>query len=141
MMLQQTKDFVPQMSPEMIDKVRQVEHLAKRYPQLKIPVQHYLHGGMYVRTVTLPAGVMITGAHITIETNLVVHGHAMVHTGTQWIECQGYKVIPAEANRKQIFVAITDVNLTMFFPTSAENVKDAEEQFTSEAHLLQNRGE
>ena len=129
------------MSSEMIGKVRQVEHLAKRYPQLKIPVQHYLHGGMYVRTVTLPAGVMITGAHIIVETNLVVNGHAMVHDGNQWIECLGYKVIPAAAHRKQIFVAITDVNLTMFFPTDAKTVKDAEEQFTSEAHLLQNRGE
>lgn len=132
---------IPPMTGDMIDKVRQVEHLAKRYPQLKIPVQHYLHGGIYVRTVTLPAGIMITGAHIVVETNLVVSGHAMVHTGEQWVECQGYKVMPAAANRKQIFVAISDVNLTMFFPTSAENVRDAEEQFTNEAHLLQNRGE
>lgn len=140
MQIVEANNFVPQMSPEMIDKVRQVEHLAKRYPQLKIPVQHYLHGGMYVRTVTLPAGVMITGVHIVIETNLVVNGHAMIYTGDQWVECCGYKVIPAAENRKQIFVAITDVNLTMFFPTDAKTVKDAEEQFTNEADLLQNRG-
>ncbi len=136
----ETNNFVPQMSPEMMEKVRQVENIAKRYPQLKIPVKHYIHAGVYVRTVAIPAGVMITGAHIIVDTNLVIEGHALVHTGEQWVECIGYRVIPAAANRKQIFVAITDINLTMFFATDAENVKDAEERFTSEFSLLQNRG-
>lgn len=128
------------MTSEMRDKVSRVEFLAKKHPQVKIPVQHYLHGGMYVRTVKLPAGVMITGAHIVVETNLVVNGHAIIHTGEKWIENVGYNVVAAAAHRKQIFIAISDVDLTMFFPTTAKSVKEAEEQFTSEAYLLQNWG-
>lgn len=131
-------DYIPPMTHEMIEKVRKVEHLSRQRKQVKIPVQHYLHGGVYVRTVKLPAGVMITGAHIIIETNLVVSGHAMVHDGDEWLEIQDYKVLAAAAHRKQIFIAISDVDLTMFFPTTAKNVREAEEQFTSEANLLQN---
>lgn len=130
------------MTESIVAKVREVEAFSKQHgEQIKIPVEHFIHGGMYVRTVMIPAGIMITGAFIILETSLVVSGHAMVYTSQQWVEYNGYAVIPAAANRKQIFVAVKDTNLTMFFPTSAKTVKDAEEQFTNEAHLLQNRDE
>lgn len=138
MYLQEIND-IPPMSPEMMDKVRAVEALAKQMPQVKIPIQHYLHGGVYVRTARIPAGVMITGAHITIETNLLISGTAMIHTGEKWIENVGYNVMACAANRKQIFVAISDTILTMFFPTDAKTVKEAEERFTNEFSLLQTR--
>lgn len=139
MMLQDTVS-IPPMSADMIAKVRQVEHLSKKRQQVKIPVLHYLHGGVYVRTVKIPAGVMITGAHIIVETNLIVNGHAMIHNGDEWQEFLGYNTLPAAANRKQIFVAISDIDLTMFFPTDAKTVKEAEERFTDEYSSLQNRG-
>lgn len=131
---------IPPMTKEQVDKVSILEEISKKYPQFKIPVEHFLHGGMYVRTVKIPQGVVITGALMRIETTLVVNGHAMIHTGEQWIDIEGYNVLPAAAGRKQIFVALSDVNLTMFFPSKAKTVKDAEEQFTTEADLLQNRG-
>lgn len=131
---------IPPMTKEQVDKVSILEEISKKYPQFKIPVEHFLHGGMYVRTVKIPQGVVITGALMRIETTLVVNGHAMIHTGEQWIDIEGYNVLPAAAGRKQIFVALSDVNLTMFFPSKTKTVKDAEEQFTTEADLLQNRG-
>jgi len=127
------------MSQDMIEKVKRGEDKLRAYPQTNIPVKHFLHGGVYVRTVRIPAGIMITGAQIIIETVLILSGHAFLHNGNQWVEYDGYHVIPAAANRKQIFVAITDTDLTMFFPTDAKNVRDAEERFTSEASMLQNR--
>lgn len=130
---------IPPMTKEQVEKVRLLEHIAMKYPQFNIPVEHFLHGGMYVRTVKIPAGVVITGALIRVETVLVISGDALIHTGEQWIERKGYNVLPAAAGRKQIFIALTDVYLTMSFPTKAKTVKDAEEQFTTEANLLQNR--
>lgn len=139
MMLTETVS-IPSMSPQMIEKVRALEHLARKHKQVKIPVHDYLHGGMYVRTVKIPAGVMVTGVHIVVETNLVVNGHAMIHTGVEWVEVDGYNVLACAARRKQVFVAVSDIELTMFFPTDAKTVKEAEEQFTDEASSLQNRG-
>jgi hypothetical protein len=131
---------IPAMTKAQVDKVRILESIAQKHPQFNIPVEHFLHGGMYVRTVKIPAGVVITGVLIRLETTIIISGDAMIHTGEKWIERKGYNVLPAAAGRKQIFVALTDVNLTMFFPTKAKTVKDAEEQFTTEADLLQNRG-
>lgn len=128
------------MCEETIDKVRLMEEASLLRPQAKIPVEHFLHGGMYVRTVKVPAGMMITGALIRVETTIIMSGHAMFYTGEAWRENHGYGVYAAAANRKQIFIALTDLNLTMFFPSDAKTVRDAEEQFTSEASLLQNRG-
>lgn len=139
MPLVELTDFPP-MSRDQINKVRTLEALARAQPQVKIHVDHFLHGGMYVRTVMIPAGVLITGALIRVETSLVMSGSAMVYTGERWIEHSGYGVLAAAKNRKQIFIAITDLNLTMFFPCDCKTVKDAEEQFTSEASLLQSRG-
>lgn len=131
---------IPPMSREMMDKVCAIEALSKTRPQIKIPVKHYLHGGVYVRTVQLPAGIMITGVHIRIETSLVINGHAMIHSGDEWLENVGYNVMTCAANRKQIFVAISDTDLTMFFATDAKTVEEAEERFTDEFLKLQNRG-
>lgn len=131
---------IPPMTDDMIERVRCVENKSRQWEQVNIPVQHFLHAGMYVRTVKIPAGVVITGALVIIDTVLIVSGHAMIHTGERWIESTIYNVIAAASNRKQIFVAITDVDLTMCFPTDAKNVKEAEENFTNEFSLLQNRG-
>ena len=114
-MLPVKTDGLPPMTPAMLNKVSAVEAYARTRPQVQIPVQHHLHGGTYVRTVKLPAGTMITGAHILIETSLVVNGHAIIYTGDKWVERCGYNVLAAAANRKQIFIAISDVDLTMFF--------------------------
>lgn len=138
MMLERTVS-IPPMSPRMIEKVRALEHLSRKHKQVKIRVHDYLHGGMYVRTVKIPAGVMITGVHIVVETNLVVNGHAMIHTGVEWVEVDGYNVFACAAHRKQVFVAVSDIELTMFFPTDAKTVKEAEERFTDEASMLQSR--
>ena len=132
---------IPAMTERQVHKVKLLESLMLKQMQVPIPVNHFIHGGMYVRSVMIPAGTIITGALIKIETSLVMNGHAMIHTGEKWIERSGYNVIPAAAHRKQIFVAISDINLTMFFPTAAKTVKHAEEQFTSEFGLLQNRRE
>ena len=131
--------LLPAMSREAIGRVQHVERLSRDRPQVKIPVHHILHGGMYVRTVKIPAGVMITGCLVKVATVLVVAGHCVVHNGTAPQELNGYHVLRAEAGRKQIFVARADTMLTMCFPTDAKTVKEAEERFTDETNLLQSR--
>ena len=139
-MLIESTVSIPPMSSEMIEKVRAVEHLSRKRKQVKIPIEDYLHGGMYVRTARVPAGIAFTGVRIIVETSLVVNGHAIIHTGVEWVEVKGFNVFAAAKNRKQVFVTFTDVELTMFFPTKAKTVKEAEEQFTDEVSSLQSRG-
>jgi hypothetical protein len=133
------KAAIPAMSPEAIDKVRQIEKAAMEYPQCDLPISHTIHSGVYTRTVTIPEGVMITGALIKIPTTLVVHGDVVVFLGEEIIELNGYNVLTASAGRKQAFMAKTETHLTMLFATDSLTVDEAEREFTDEYERLSTR--
>lgn len=127
------------MNSQAINKVRAFEDLASKLPQVPLVTTHTIHGGIYSRTVTIPAGVTITGALIKIATTLIISGKVRAFVGEETIELQGYNVIAASAGRKQAFLAIDDTNLTMLFATNATTIEQAENEFTDEAHLLASR--
>ena len=127
------------MAPEAIDKVRRLEANLKEMQQVAIRTEHLIHGGMYARTISIPAGAVLTGALIKLATVLIVSGECTVFTGGDTLELRGYHVIPASAGRKQVFLAHADTDLTMLFPSHAQTVADAEAEFTDEAHLLLSR--
>lgn len=131
--------MLPAMGAEAVERVRQLETTLWRAPQSALTTHHVLHGGLYSRTVWLPAGAVITGALIKVATTLTINGDVTVFIGDETIELKGYNVIPARAGRKQAFVAHTDVNMTMTFASNARTVRDAEDEFTDEAHLLLSR--
>lgn len=124
------------MGESAVETVRKFESLMAERPQEEIGTEHVIHGGMYARTVLVPAGVVITGTEIKLATMLILQGDALANTDDGAIELHGYNVIPASTGRKQAFVALTDTWLTMIFPTSAQTVEQAEDEFTDEAHLL-----
>ncbi|WP_422016094.1 hypothetical protein [Reyranella sp.] len=129
------------MSATAIDRVRRLECLASALPQVAICTDHVFHAGVYARTITVPAGVMITGVLIKIPTLLIVQGDAIVHVEGGPLELRGYNVVPAGAGRKQAFVALTDTHLTMIFATDAPDVDAAEREFTDEFDKLMTRRE
>lgn len=130
---------LPSMNQEAIDKVRFLESLSLEIPQIDIPTLHVFHGGMYARTIMIPAGIMLTGALIKIATMLIIQGDVIVYIGDKNIEFHGYNVLPASADRKQAFLAQSDTYLTMIFPSNAKTIEIAEEEFTDESNLLISR--
>ena len=130
---------IPAMSQAAIDKVRGLDAIVSKMPQVSIPTAHQIHGGVYTRTITLPAGVLLTGALIKIATTLIVFGKIIVYIGEEATELAGCHVLAASANRKQAFLALEDTRMTMLFATSAKTVEEAENEFTGEAHLLFSR--
>lgn len=138
-MIPATRSAIAPMTPEAIDKVRQLEARTAELEQVEIPTDHVLHGGMYARTIKIPAGVLLTGAHIKRATTLVISGHVTVFVGAGTIEINGYQVLPASAGRKQAFLAHADTFVTMLFPSEAASVEAAENEFTDEADRLLSR--
>lgn len=132
---------IPAMTESAIGKVRDLEKLRLGMPQVAIRTDHVIHAGLYARTVFVPAGVMITGVLVKIDTVLIVEGDVSVYLGGAPLRLTGYNVLMAEANRKQAFVAISDVHLTMMFKTNAKTVTEAEREFTDEVDLLLSRRE
>lgn len=135
------KDTILPMKQEDINKVYELEVYLGELPQVDIKTVHTLHGGIYCRTVMIPAGVAMAGALIKISTTLIISGKCAVFIGDEAVEFSGYNIVTAGACRKQAVVAIEDTHVTMLFPTSATSVEQAEEEFTDEVHKLLSRKE
>lgn len=127
---------IPAMTEAAINKVYALEAANSQQPQIAIATSHLFHGGIYARTIMLRAGTLLTGALIKRATTLIISGDIFIFIGAKTQFLRGYNVLPASANRKQVFIALTDTNMTMFFPTKARTVEEAEEEFTDEAGLL-----
>ena len=134
-----TQGLIAPMSDVDINKVRRLESLLLTAPQIEIHTSHVIHGGMYARTIRIPAGAVLTGALIKIPTLLIINGHATVFINGTGVDIKGYHVLAASAGRKQVFVAHEDTDVTMCFPTSATRIEDIEAQFTDEADMLFSR--
>lgn len=131
---------MPAMTPGSIRFVRDVEQRARKVEQVRIATDHVLHGGIYTRTICVPAGVMITGALIKIPTTLTISGHcAMLVGDVERVDIEGFMVMAAPANRKALFIAHSDTYISMSFVTEARSVEQAEEEFTDETDLLKSR--
>lgn len=132
---------LPAMTVEAINKVRVIENASLDLcEQVQFPTEHLIHGGMYSRTLRMQAGQVLTGALLKVPTVLIVSGDCAVFIGDETIELRGYSVLPGSACRKQVFLAHTDVCMTMLFPTQSLTVAQAEQEFTDEyAMLMTNR--
>jgi hypothetical protein len=130
---------IPAMTDQAIAKVRELEQSLLLMPQGDVDTWHVIHGGMYARTILVPAGVVLTGALVNVPTMLIVNGHVMVYIGDEVLNMSGHNVLAASKGRKQGFYAVTDTWLTMVFATDAKTVEDAENEFTDEADKLMSR--
>jgi len=132
---------LPAMAKDVLDLVRLGEARLRQLPQVPTRTAHLFHGGIYSRTIRIPAGAILTGALIKIATTLSISGDVTIFTGGDDIHLQGYHLIPASAGRKQAFRAHADTYLTMSFKTDALTVEQAESEFTDEGHLLLSRAQ
>ncbi len=140
-------DLAPLAAPQMIltmseaaiDRVRQLEAELLKAPQTPVRTDHLLHGGMYSRTMMVPAGVVLTGALIRKATILIIHGHFVLIADDRPIEIHGYNVFAGSKNRKQAGYAISDTYATVVAPSNAKTVEEAELEFTGESAILCSR--
>lgn len=130
---------LPPTPPDALAAIDEAESFMLGLPQVEIPTQHLIHGGMYARTIVMAPGVVLTGALMQRATLVIVAGSAAVFTGNEWVELEGYNVISASAGRKQVFRAYSEVRITMVFPTRARTVEAAEAEFTDDAARLMSR--
>ena len=129
------------VSPETLEKMKQLQWAMSQHPQVHIPTQHVIHEGMYARTIHIPKDVILMGAHICVPTIVVLSGDADVSFGETWNRFSGYHVFIASAGRKQLFKTHAETDLTMLMVTSAKSVQEAEEEFTDEAENLLSRAQ
>ena len=130
---------IPPTSEENIEKVRIAEEIIRGHAQIEFCTEHVFHAGMYARTVRIAPHVVFTSVLIKRPTLLVTRGSYEMLAGDRWVAVDGYNVLQASAGRKQIYRTITEVEMTMIFPTKATNVADVESEFTDETESLLSR--
>lgn len=128
------------MTPDAIGRIAAIEQELLKLPQVGIHTHHVLHAGMYSRTITIPAGIVLTGALVKRPTILVVQGDVLVSRGEEdGIRILGTAVLAASAGRKQVFITHAETTVTMVFPTSATTIEQAETEFTDDTDMLMSR--
>ena len=131
---------IPAISPEAVGKVEALADFAREAPQYPIETEHVIHGGMYCRTIMLPAGYILTGTLVKVPTLLTINGCVTVYLGDEGsAEIAGHAVLPASAGRKQAFVSHTYTYISMVFSTDARSIEAAEAEMTDEADILISR--
>ena len=137
-----TQSRIYPMAVDMLDRASEVAERLKDHNPVPVETWHDLHGGLYARTMLIPAGVVIVGALVKVPTTLILDGDVSFNAGGDALEAKrltGRHILLASAGRKQVFAAYEDTMLTMVFATHAKTVADAEAEFTDEAHLLLSR--
>lgn len=116
--------------------MRRFAEALRQLPQVVFVTEHMLHAGMYTRTVRLPTDIAAAAVLIKLPTVLIFHGVAKVYSDDEVIHVSGYSVLPGSAGRKIAFVTLSDVSMSMIFPTTAQTIDEAQKQFTDEHDLL-----
>jgi hypothetical protein len=130
---------LPPTPAELIEKIRALERKLIGKEPVDVPTEHVIHGGMYVRTIAMPPGMVLSGCLLKVPTIVTVAGSAAVLAGDEWLELEGFNVIPGCVGRKQLFVSHSTVIISMVFRTAANTVEGAEAEMTDEADQLLSR--
>jgi hypothetical protein len=121
---------------QAIEKVEQFCDELLKLPQIPFVTEHMLHGGIYTRTIRLPAFTAIVAVMIKVPTSLIFAGEADIYTNGDLVRVNGYSVLPGSAMRKVAAVTYSPFAVSMLFATTAKTVEEAEKEFTDEFDLL-----
>jgi len=133
-------NLMPAMTDDQQSFVDSVTtHIKDNLPIVQCLTHHTIHNGIYSRTVLIPAGTIVTGVLIKVPTTVIISGRVNIFIGDKVVGVDGYDVVTAGANRKQIVYAEIDSYVTLSFPTEAKTVEEAEEEMTDEYEQLQSR--
>lgn len=122
-----------------IDAVRALERELALFPQVDLSTTHLVHGGMYARTIFIPAGVALTGALTEMDNICVMYGDITVTTDEGTQRLTGFNVLPAKLGAKRAGVTHADTWWTTIIPTELADIASIEEAMTTEADRLQTR--
>lgn len=138
--IERTQSFAKLLPSSAFELVRvdEIASIVRSVSDVEMVTEHLLHGGMYARTIRVPAGIVFTSVLIKIPTVVIVHGRLAID-GVAVVD--GFSVLAGSAFRKQAYATLSDVEMSMLFPTQAQTIAEAELQFTDEVDDLISRGE
>lgn len=134
-----TPDFSITAQAKRIEARAKVEKLQaemKAMPQAECPVRHFFAPGVYIREMTIPAGVCIVGAvHKTKHANIISQGKCAVHCGDESFEFSAPYTFISESGAKKVVYAYSDVIWTTIHPTDETDMEKLTEELTESTYM------
>jgi len=129
------------MMGEIVSKksINEFEAMLLQLPQVDLPITHTLSGGMYARTMSIPAGVAVTGATHKKDHLCVIVGDISATTDNGVERLTGYNVIAAKAGIKRAVFTHSDTTWTTICKTDLVCIEDIEEELVEESDRLMTR--
>lgn len=124
---------------DMRAKVERLEAEVGKLPQVCLRTEHVLSGGMYARTITIPAGVVLTGAAHRTDHLCVMVGDIEVLTDEGPKRLTGQHVLATKAGMKRAGYAHAETRWTTICRTDKTDLADIEAELVEEPERLQTR--
>ncbi|MDR8069431.1 hypothetical protein [Burkholderia cenocepacia] len=120
------------LSPlEMRKKVAALEAEVRKLPQVDCPVRHHFAPGIYAREMTIPAGVVATGAvHKTEHLTIISKGRLHITTDDGMREFAAPAIFKSMPGTKRAAYAIEEAVLTTIHATDTTDLDELVEELT-----------
>lgn len=107
--------------------IYRIERALLDLPQVEIPVDHQFCHGLYARSVTIPAGVVLTGAVHKDECFFLVRtGRILITTDDEPIDAKAGFMVASKAGSKRLGFALEETTVTTFHANPQE-LRDEDE--------------
>jgi hypothetical protein len=120
-------------------KVRKLEAALLRCPQVDMQTTHALSGGVYARTVFIPAGSVVTGATHKKDHICIIDGDVETILDGQKQRITGRVILNGQAGVKRAVYAHDDTLWTTVCRTDLIDIADIEADLVEEPESLQTR--
>ena len=121
------------------EKIDQYESLLGEMKQVDLNTTHSVSGGVYSRTIFIPAGVSLVGATHSKDHINIMCGDITVTTDTGMKRLTGYNVFATKAGMRRVGYAHTDTYWTSVIHTTETDIFKIEKDITPDSHKLQTR--
>ena len=108
------------------------ENECRKQEQVDIPVTHTFSGGVYIRQIVIPKGVLIIGKRHRYETcNMILSGKIAMYVGPSEppLIMDGAFQFTSGPNVKKILYCMEDAVFATIHPTKETNVAKIEQEF------------
>jgi len=122
-----------------LEKIDEYEQLMGQMPQVDLQTTHSISGGVYSRTIFIPAGVSLVGATHSKDHINVMCGDITVTTDDGMKRLTGYNVFATKAGMRRVGYAHTDTYWTSVIHTTETEISKIEGDITPDSHKLQTR--
>jgi hypothetical protein len=108
---------------DMRNKVNQLEQMVEQLPQIECPIRNIFAPNIYAREMTIPAGVVLTGAvHKTCHLSILSKGQVRVVSDEGVIELAAPATLISQPGAKRAIFAISEAVWTTIHATTETDV-------------------